>query len=107
MPWPGQAPDRRGIPKALAEAIHARDHSVCHICGHPGADQIDHKVNVKHPDAPTDVDHPDNLAPIHATPCPTCGIPCHHLKTAQEAQRTRAQALALTRYPTPPHPSQR
>lgn len=53
---------------------------VCHLCGHPGADAIDHVVPVNKGGADTD----DNKAPAHHTrACPTCGIKCNRVKGAR------------------------
>jgi 5-methylcytosine-specific restriction protein A len=47
----------------------------CHVCGEPGADQVDHVV----PLARGGADEEHNLRPIHATPC-------HRYKTASESR---------------------
>lgn len=63
----------------------ARYGSVCHVCGHRGATEVDH---VKAGD-----DHgTGNLRPIHTT--------CHKTKTAREALAGRK----LRRRPTEQHP---
>ena len=59
---------------------------VCHICGHPGSDAIDHVL----PLAPVANDpaelsrrdnDPDNLRPAHHdVRCPTCGERCNRTK---------------------------
>lgn len=53
-------------------------YGVCHVCGQPGADQIDHVI----PLAEHGPDELDNLRPIHAKPC-------HAEKTQAEARRAR------------------
>ena len=67
-------------PKRKARAL--RDHAGrCHICGHPGAEQVDHVLNV----ARGGTHEPSNLAPAHGLPCPTCGRKCHTEKTQAES----------------------
>lgn len=55
-----------------------RDAGICHVCGKPGATQVDHVIPLAHggPDDDT------NLAPIHAEPC-------HREKTRREARPGR------------------
>ena len=59
---------------------------VCHICGHPGSDAVDHVL----PLAPVKDDpvelarrdtDPDNLKPAHHdVPCEVCGERCNRAK---------------------------
>lgn len=59
---------------------------VCHICGHPGSDAVDH---VRALALATDADEarkldtdPANLKPAHHdVPCPTCGHRCNREKS--------------------------
>jgi 5-methylcytosine-specific restriction protein A len=62
----------------VARAIIRRDLGRCHVCGQPGADQVDHVVPLSQGGA----DEPSNLAAIHR-------VPCHALKTGHEAARAR------------------
>lgn len=82
-PWSGST-RRRRIGKSgwqqqrdakRAMQLHG---GICHVCGLPGADEVDHVIPVGEggPDAP------ENLRPIHSRPC-------HADKTAREAQRAR------------------
>lgn len=69
---------RRGRPyRRWRAAILARS-TTCWICGHPGADSADHVEPlvdiVARGGDPLD---PDNGAPAHHAPCPTCGRRCN------------------------------
>lgn len=67
--------------RTAREAVLAHD-SVCHLCGHEGADQADH---VRSRSAHPDIDDADasNLAPAHGVNgCPTCGEKCNQIKGA-------------------------
>lgn len=74
---------------ALRRAIFARDGHTCWICGQPGADTIDHKVQGD--------DHSlTNLAPVHDRNPPHC----HRFKSSSEGVAARTK-----RRRTPePHP---
>ena len=51
---------------------------VCHICGHPGSDAVDHVVPLARGGSDTD---PDNLKPAHHdVTCPDCGERCNRAK---------------------------
>lgn len=55
-----------------------RASDVCHICGHPGSDAVDHVI----PLARGGTDDPHNLRPAHHTaPCATCGQKCNRVKS--------------------------
>lgn len=77
-----------------------RDGRTCHDCGHGGADEVDHLVNV----AAGGSHEYDNLAAIHGAPCPTCGRECHKIKTQAEAAAARAKQRASARHPRERHP---
>ncbi len=50
---------------------------VCHICGHTGADEVDHVIAL----ARGGSEDASNLRPAHGQePCPTCGIKCNRVK---------------------------
>ena len=51
---------------------------VCHLCGHPGSDAVDHVHPLSRGGSDDD---PANLRPAHHDiPCPTCGRKCNRLK---------------------------
>ena len=53
---------------------------VCHICGHPGSDAVDHVQAFSR----TADESPANLKPAHHAACPTCGEPCNLRKSDKE-----------------------
>jgi 5-methylcytosine-specific restriction endonuclease McrA len=67
-----------------------RRNDVCHLCGHPGSDAIDHVVPLKpRPGQPAGTDTDDNKAPAHHNvECPTCGIKCNRVKSNKPAEKT-------------------
>lgn len=53
--------------------------TICYLCGHGGADAIDHIFPVARGGSTLD---PDNLAPIHGVAgCPTCLRKCNNDKS--------------------------
>lgn len=92
MAWSREPDRRRGLPTAQRARIMDLHGTVCHLCHHPGAEQVDHIINVKmwlkqgYEGSP----HRDsNLAPAHGQPCLMCGVRCHVVKTQSEAQAAR------------------
>lgn len=61
-----------------AARIIRRHRGICHVCGQPGADEVDHVT----PTAEGGPDTDDNKRPIHS-------VPCHRAKTQAEAARGR------------------
>ncbi|WP_411132713.1 HNH endonuclease [Streptomyces sp. 030-HV] len=62
--------------KLRAQVLAESD--VCLVCGHPGADAVDHMQPVSKGGARLD---PDNLAPIHGNAgCPVCLRKCNNEK---------------------------
>lgn len=96
MAWEGSTRARRLPPDwpARRRRILERDGGVCHVCGLPGADEVDHVV--------AGDDHGDaNLAAIHARPC-------HATKSAQEGNSARGRrSRPSMRRPAEPHPGLR
>lgn len=69
-----------GWASTIVPRIMARDRGICHLCGQPGADTIDHKQ-------PGD-DHRDaNLGAVHDHNPPHC----HRAKTTREGMIARWQ----------------
>lgn len=103
MAWEGSTRSAR-LPAnwpTIRRRILRRDRGICHVCGRPGADQVDHIQAGDNHD-------PSNLAAIHDTPC-------HRAKSAHEGgaaggvssgRTRRAQAAARRREPEP-HPGLR
>jgi 5-methylcytosine-specific restriction endonuclease McrA len=74
-----------------ARAAYLADNDVCHLCGHPAADTIDHVQPVSRGAAPDDR---DNWQPAHGVRgCPTCGRKCN---TAKGNRPAAAQAQLTT-----------
>jgi len=99
MPW-----GRRGRPqpnewKIRKAHVLAQHQGRCHQCLHPGAEQVDHIINV----AAGGTHELGNLAPIHNNPCPVCQRRCHQEKTQREARAGRPSR----RRPTEAHPGLR
>ncbi|MEU0369096.1 HNH endonuclease [Streptomyces sp. NPDC006283] len=70
-----------GYRKARARFLAESD--VCHICGHPAADTIDHLTPVSRGGSTKDQ---DNWAPAHGVKgCPTCGRKCNGEKSNKPA----------------------
>jgi 5-methylcytosine-specific restriction endonuclease McrA len=68
--------------------ILRRDGGICYICGHPGANQVDHIIPVSAGGGEED----SNLAAIHEHPC-------HAAKTAREANARNPRAVSRKRTP--------
>ncbi|MGE0133749.1 MAG: HNH endonuclease [Dehalococcoidia bacterium] len=72
---------------ALRKAVLHTHRGVCHVCGLPGATEVDHIT----PASRGGTDHPSNLAPIHGRRDVIEGrakTNCHGAKTAREAGAT-------------------
>ncbi|QGX08246.1 HNH endonuclease [Janibacter melonis] len=59
------------------KALLAASSGICHLCGHPGADCMDHVV----PLYLDGEDEPHNMRPAHHfAECETCGVKCNRAK---------------------------
>ncbi|MER8042720.1 HNH endonuclease signature motif containing protein [Streptomyces sp. NPDC094032] len=69
-----------------ARARFLGDNDVCHLCGHPQADTVDHVVPVSK--GTVDPSDQDNWLPAHGVNgCPTCGRKCNGEKSDRAAPR--------------------
>jgi 5-methylcytosine-specific restriction endonuclease McrA len=86
-PWSGSHRSERTISgsrqQQRARQVMLRDDGICHVCGLPGSDEVDHVIAL----AEDGADDESNLAPIHSKPC-------HEQKTQAEAERARRRAAA-------------
>lgn len=95
MSWEGHPRTTTPTWRKTRARILKRDHGICHVCGQPGADEVDHVI----PDFEGGPSTIDNLAPIHDDPC-------HRRKSSAEGLRARWQRSARKR-PTEQHPGLR
>lgn len=66
--------------------------TICHICGHDGADAVDHII----PLARGGSDDLTNKAPAHHNqPCPTCKIKCNRVKGTKIVPKTIRRSKTL------------
>lgn len=104
----GRAPSDYLNPHKAARIIAAHA-GICHICGHPGATEVDHLIPwAEWTRADLSVHDKSNLAPAHGNPCPMCGQHCHADKSKAEAargsRRAAARRVAAGRRPSESHP---
>ena len=91
-------------PKKAARVI-AQHGGICHLCGHPGATQVDHVVPwAEWTRTDLNVHDKSNLAPAHGEACPVCGRECHADKTKAEAARGAQRKRDKLKYPKRQHP---
>jgi 5-methylcytosine-specific restriction endonuclease McrA len=85
---------RRGISGSAWQKLRRdtlRTHrGICHVCGNPGADQVDHLV----PLYLGGTHEPTNLRPVHARPC--------HLQRSQQQARDARHRTHQGEGPPPP-----
>lgn len=83
VPWAGSTRRERTISgsrqQARARAVMHMHDGICHVCGRPGSDEVDHVIPLSE-DGPDTI---DNCRPIHSDPC-------HARKTQAEAHRARS-----------------
>lgn len=90
--------------------IIERDCGVCYLCGHVGANQVDHVTPwAEWSRADLSVHDASNLAAVHGgDECATCGRDCHGDKSkaeaAQGSRRAAARRAAAGRRPAEQHP---
>ena len=91
---------------AKRQRVLVRHGRVCHLCGHGGAEQVDHVVPwAEWPrNSPTSVHDESNLRPAHGEPCPTCGRACHQDKSKQESKAGRQRAALRGKRTPEAHP---
>lgn len=80
-PWQGSTRKQR-LPKDWPTRrliVLRRDKGICHLCGQPGADTVDHIQ-------PGDNHELTNLAPVHDRVPPHC----HRYKSSAEGNQTQA-----------------
>lgn len=94
MTWTGSRADRGTWPPpgwaATRRRVLRTHNGICHVCGRPGSDQVDHVQPLAEGGSHDDA----NLRPIHSRPC-------HLRKTAAESARGRTRK---SRRPAEPHP---
>ncbi|MFG2172747.1 HNH endonuclease [Streptomyces niveus] len=84
---------RQARARVLAES------DTCIVCGHTGADAVDHIQPVTKGGATTD---PDNRAPIHGVKgCPTCGRKCNNEKGDKPLSAVTQLATSRDWYASP------
>ncbi len=92
MTWTGDPRTGTTAWRQLRLRILRRDHGICHVCGKPGANEVDHLT----PTSAGGTDDPSNLAAIHAKPC-------HARKSSAEGNHARWHRASKRRDPEP-HP---
>ena len=76
--------------RRVRRALLARD-STCWLCGHGGADTLDHVIPVAQ--APGLAKDPTNLRPAHGVAgCPTCGHRCNQERGQAPPARTTTRS---------------
>lgn len=87
----GKRTDLTAYDYRKARARFLADNDVCHLCGHPAADVVDHIIPVARG---VDARDQDNWAPAHGVNrCPTCGRNCN----GEKSDRAPAAALNTSR----------
>ena len=91
-PAEGKHPTGREWERIKASVLEFH-HRVCHLCGHPGAEQVDHIIPfTERADLATD---PKNLRPAHGSsgtqsnPCATCNLNCNNIRGMGSVARAK------------------
>ena len=79
--------------KRIKANVIAAHNGICHLCGHPGAEQVDHVEQY----AEGGTDDISNLKPAHGSansqknPCPVCGLNCNNIRGALSVAAGKAK----------------
>lgn len=85
-----RAPRANGHRYRVARAAVLELSDVCHLCGHRGADTVDHLVPLS---MGGDVADPANLAPAHGVHgCPVCKVKCNQARGNGSVIRHRTRS---------------
>lgn len=79
--------------QSVKARVIARDHGICWLCGHPGADSADHVRPVRDGGAIYDL---TNLAAVHHNNGPRCNL----IRGARTPEAARADIARLIETPT-------
>lgn len=90
MPY---AYDRPSNWRTIARQVMKAHNGICHVCGLPGANEVDHVIPVSQNGS----HDPSNLAPIHSKPC-------HEAKTKAETDAGRRRRASSMWHPKEKHP---
>ena len=109
MAWTGNPRTTTPAWRALRRSILKRDNYTCHVCGLPGADEVDHLQSwIDCTRLGIDPDHPTNLAAIHDDPCHRHRTAIHAGPRGGRASGVeRARRAALRQRPPEQHPGYR
>lgn len=106
MAWQqNRRPASEYINRHKAQRVIAAHAGICHLCGHPDAEQVDHVIPWSQWAHHTlSVHDASNLRPAHGQPCPTCGQECHADKSETERVAGIKAKAARGKRPSERHP---